>query len=179
MYHWNTVDAGERGGSFEQLLERIRELPHHQLWRHNQAGDLMPSTPGEIDMAELFRLAAANQGRRGFTYTHYLPTLNNRMAIKTANDMGFTVNMSAETLVQADEYAALGIAPIAVVLPAASVNPLQTPAGNWVMVCPAAVENMDCLNCGICQKADRQAIVGFPAHGSGAAKVEKIFWRKT
>ena len=36
----------------------------------------------------------------------------------------------------------------------------------------------DCLNCGICQQRDRQAIVGFPAHGSGAKRVQKVFFMK-
>lgn len=176
--HWKAVSAGTRGGGLNQLLEDIRELPRNQLWRHNQAGDLSPSSPGEIDLEALALLATANQGRRGFTYTHYAPTVNNRAAIRMANDMGFTVNMSAETLEQADEYAALGIAPVVCTLPADAVNPVQTPTGNFVIVCPASVENTDCLNCGICQKVDRQAIVGFPAHGSRAANVQKIFWSK-
>lgn len=176
--HWRAVSTGERGCSFDELLDHIRELPRNQLWRHNQAGDLAPIVPGcgEIDMGALLQLAIANQGRRGFTYTHYLPTTNNRAAIQLANEMGFTINMSAETLEQADSYIALNIAPVAVVLPADVVDPLRTPAGNWVIVCPATVENTDCLNCGICQKTGREAIVGFPAHGTRAKNVQKIFW---
>ena len=46
-------------------------------------------------------------------------------------------------------------------------------------VCPAVTGNTDCLNCGICQQRDRQAIVGFPAHGSGAKRVQKVFFMKT
>jgi len=37
----------------------------------------------------------------------------------------------------------------------------------------------DCLNCGICQQQDRQTIVGLPAHGSGAKRVQKVFFMKT
>lgn len=72
----------------------------------------------------LTRLAMANRGRRGFTYTHYPPTPCNQAAILNANRLGFTVNLSAETLAQADAYADLGIAPVVVVLPQESPSPL-------------------------------------------------------
>ena len=47
-----------------------------------------------------------------------------------------------------------------------------------VTVCPAVTSNTDCLNCGICQQRGRSAIVGFPAHGSGAKRVQKVFFLK-
>ncbi|MNV10281.1 hypothetical protein BKP43_38700 [Variovorax boronicumulans] len=119
----------------------------------------------------------ANRGRRGFTYTHYPPTPGNQAAILNANRLGFTVNLSAETLDQADEYAELGIAPVVVVLPQGAAKATSTPAGRQVIVCPASTGNSDCLNCGICQQRDRASIVGFPAHGSGAGRVQAVFFR--
>jgi hypothetical protein len=120
----------------------------------------------------------ANRGRRGFTYTHYRPTAVNQLAIHSANRLGFTVNLSAETLAQADAYADLGIAPVAVVLPHNATQSTRTLAGRQVIVCPASTGNSDCLNCGICQQRDRAAIVGFPAHGSGASRVQAVFLRR-
>jgi hypothetical protein len=155
-------------------LAQIRTLRRHALWRHNQAGDLTPSAPGVIDANLLSGLAMANRGRRGFTYTHYPPTRANRTAIRRANELGFTVNLSAETLVQADGYAALEVAPVVVVLPMGATKPTRTPGGRPVIVCPARVGNTDCLNCGICQQCDRSVIVGFPAHGARARRVERI-----
>jgi len=174
--HWRAVSAGARGSTFDELLQEIRTLRRHVLWRHNQAGDLTPEAPGVIDAGKLTRLAMANRGRRGFTYTHYPLTPDNQAPILHANRLGFTVNLSAETLVQADAYADLGIAPVVVVLPQGLTKPIRTSAGRQVIVCPASTGNSDCLNCGLCQQRDRAAIVGFPAHGAGAQRVQAIFF---
>jgi hypothetical protein len=174
--HWRAVSAGTRGSTFDELLLEIRTLRHHALWRHNQAGDLTPSSPGVIDTGLLNRLAMANRGRRGFTYTHYPPTPANRVPIQEANQLGFTVNLSAQTLEQADSYASQGIAPVVIILPQGATKSVRTPAGRQVVVCPASLSNTDCLNCGICQQRDRAAIVGFPAHGAGAQRVQAIFF---
>ena len=176
--HWRYVSEGRRGHTFDELLQEIGTLRRHALWRHNQAGDLTPEAPGVIDARQLTRLAMANRGRRGFTYTHYPPTPANQAAILNANRLGFTVNLSAETLAQADAYADLGVAPVVVVLPHDATTSARTPAGRQVIVCPASTGNSDCLNCGICQQRDRAAIVGFPAHGSGASRVQAVFLRK-
>ena len=108
--------------------------------------------------------------------THHKPTVVNRRLVVEANDNGFNVNWSAETLEQADRYAELDAGPVVRVLPADQLTPVRTPAGRLVTVCPAVTGNTDCLNCGICQQRDRQAIVGFPAHGSGAKRVQKVFF---
>lgn len=175
--HWKAVTAGRRGGTFDALLDGIRALPRNTLWRHNQAGDLTPIAPSVIDAQLLLRLVMANRARRGFTYTHYAVTSENADAVKHANVLGFTVNLSAETLKQADEYAALGIAPVVVVLPADAMRACRTPSGRMVVVCPASLGTTDCLRCGLCQQPQRRVIVGFPAHGSAKAKVQAVFWR--
>ena len=128
--NWKRVSDGTRGGTLDELCSHIRDLPRGQLYRHNQAGDLKPLGPGRIDTKALQQLVDANKGRKGFTYTHYLPTPSNAKAIKAANDDGFTINLSAETLAQADEYAALGIAPVVVPLPIGTDRPLRTPGGG-------------------------------------------------
>lgn len=174
--HWRAVSQGVRGGTFDALLQEIGTLRRHALWRHNQAGDLTPSAPDVIDAELLIRLAIANGGRRGFTYTHYPPTAANQTAIQRANELGFTVNLSAQTLAQADAYAGIGIAPVVVILPVGRDRPVRTPAGRHVVVCPASLGSTDCLHCGICQQRDRLAIMGFPAHGVGAKKVQAMFF---
>jgi hypothetical protein len=87
----------------------------------------------------------------------------NGAAIQQANQLGFTINWSAQTLAQADSYASLGIAPVVIVLPQGTTKPVRTPAGRQVVVCPASLGSIDCLSCGLCQQRDRVAIVGFPA----------------
>lgn len=173
--HWRAVSTGKRGGTLDELCEKIESLPRNQLWRHNQAGDL-PGYQGELDPGAVRRIAQANKGRRGFTYTHYRPTATNQEIVARANEAGFVINWSAETLEEADAFAALDAGPVVCVLPADQLKPLKTPEGRHVIVCPAVTGNTDCLNCGICQQRDRQATVGFPAHGSGAKRVQKVFF---
>jgi len=177
--HWRAVSQGVRGATFEELLHEIGTLRRHVLWRHNQAGDLTPSASGVIDAGLLIRLANANRGRRGFTYTHYPPTSENRAVIQQANELGFTVNLSAQTLAQADAYADIGVAPVVVILPASTDRPVRTPAGRHVVVCPASLGRTDCLNCGICQQRDRVAIMSFPAHGVRAKRAQAVFLAET
>jgi len=176
--HWRAVSDRRRGGSFHELLRRIRELPRDTLWRHNQAGDLArelaTTEPDLIDDVQLTRLAVANRGRRGFTYTHYPPNLHNQLAISAANRLGFAVNLSAETLQQADAYAELRVAPVVVMLPIGQRSSLTTPAGRRVVVCPATISDTDCSRCGLCQRRFRSFVIGFPAHGSGARRIEAL-----
>lgn len=177
VLHWRAVTAGTRGGTIEELCAAIAALPDGQLWRHNQAGDLPVSRPGKVHFGHLKALVKANRGRRGFTYTHHRPTAWNRAVIHNVNAMGFTINWSAETLEQADQFADMAIGPVVCVLPADATKPMQTPGGRTVVVCPATQnDDIDCARCELCQKVDRKSIVGFPAHGSGAAKVQKVFF---
>lgn len=173
--HWDKVSSGARGHDLDELCRRIHALPRHQLWRWAQAGDL-PGDGKRIDMAALGKIVAANKGRAGFGFTHYDPTLkHNATAIRLANENGFTLNLSANDLGHADKLYALGIAPVVVVLPKDVTRHFKTPGGNHVSVCPAVVrDDVTCARCGICQNKDRKAIIGFPAHGSGANKAQVI-----
>lgn len=161
--HWDKVP--ERGTAWEEFCGRIAQLPAGTLWRHNQAGDL-PGDGTRIDGPALMRLVEANLGRRGFTYTHYDPTKgDNAYWIAAANAMGFTINLSADTLEQADAYAELGIGPVVTVLHSTAGRHGATPEGRTVAVCPAVqTEGVSCATCQVCAK-QRQAIIGFPAHG--------------
>ncbi len=163
--HWNKIPY--RGMPWEDFCEAIAALPAGTLWRHNQAGDLPGDGADRIDGPALMDLVEANLGRRGFTYTHYDPTKgDNAYWIAAANAMGFTINLSADTLEQADAYAALGLGPVVVVLPSYTSAHGMTPEGRTVAVCPATqTEGVSCATCQICAK-QRQAIIGFPAHGS-------------
>lgn len=175
--NFRAVSEGRRGTNLEQFCASVRTLPKRGLWRHNQAGDL-PGDRVRLDEPALAQIVNANRGRSGFTYTHYDPRLpKNALAIKTANDQGFTINLSAETLHEADEYVALGIAPVVVVLPVGQVASLLTPAGNTVTVCPAVSGDQTCATCAVCAVADRKSIIGFPAHGSAKAKAQAIFFQ--
>jgi hypothetical protein len=170
--HWRKVSAAERGMSWGMFCEAVQDLAPMQLWRHNAAGDL-PGDGRRIDRAALDKLVQANVGKRGFTYTHYRPGIGkNSAAVTDANLRGFTVNLSAESLREADLYADLGIAPVVTVLPRDQVENTKTPAGRTVVVCPATVrDNVSCATCQLCYR-QRDTIVGFPAHGTGARRIE-------
>lgn len=173
--HWRKVSEGRAGVPFDQFLEQIEALPKGQLWRHNQAGDL-PGTGDAIDSKLLTDLVISNMGRKGFTYTHKPPHVaENASAIAFANRNGFTVNLSADDLAEADALAELEIAPVVTLLPAEQMTNTKTPAGRTVVVCPAVThEGVTCSSCGLCARADRPTIVGFPAHGSSHRKASRI-----
>jgi len=180
-WHWDKVSRGVRGSAWGCFLDEIRSLPRGQLWRHNQAGDL-PGDNEEILPQFLADLVNANQGRKGFTYTHKPvldsqsgPIEENRKAIASANAQGFTINLSANGLNHADKLASLGIGPVTTLLPYEDKRNTTTPRGRKVVVCPAQTrEGTTCSTCGLCQRADRSVIIGFLPHGAQKEKALAI-----
>lgn len=174
---WRGVTEGTHGNNWAGFVAQIASLPSGQLWRHNQAGDL-PGVNNTLDRKALATLVSANKGKRGFTYTHKpLTTARDRDAIRRANARGFTVNLSADNLREADSLADLGIAPVVVILDAESGvrHDVTTPAGRTVATCPATYrDDITCASCQLCQRVERKVIVGFPAHGTGAKTVRAI-----
>lgn len=172
--HWKKVTEGERGLEWSDFLETVKGFPEQQLWRHNQAGDLQ-GHGNSIDPVKLMQLAKANEGRRGFTYTHYpMDDIINLSSVYNANLMGFTVNLSANSLEHADELMRHRL-PVVTLLPEDQLTNKTTPEGHTVVVCPAVTGQTDnCKSCQLCQNSTRKTIVGFPAHGSGKNKVNEI-----
>ena len=162
--HWAAVSNGARGTDWATFTQAIAALPDGQLWRHNQAGDL-PQRDGTIDPALLGDLVAANIGKRGFTYSHHRDAASINW-IRHANQWGFTVNLSANDLNDADMLADADAGPVVVVLPSTQTSNTTTPRGRAVIVCPATQrDDVSCATCQLCQR-QRAAIVGFPAHGT-------------
>lgn len=182
--HWNRLTQKKKGQLWKDFTDTVKKkIPQGQIWRHNAVGDLVGEN-NNIDSAALKLLVSANKGKRGYTYTHK-PVLssesvseeqaeNNQKAISHANKNGFTVNLSADTLDQADKKASLGIAPIVVVLPSTTKETCFTPQGRKVIVCPATLnDSINCEKCKLCSR-QRSVIVGFPAHGISKNKVDVI-----
>lgn len=189
---WRGLDATEAGGTFangkgqvevkglDALIDAIKRQSG-KLWRFNQAGDL-PGLGNAIDSSIMADLVIANHEAkaRGFTYTHKPVGHNSRLErdnmaqVKRANERGFTVNLSADNLDHADELADLAIAPVAVVLPIDQTSNTTTPKGRKVVVCPATIrDDVTCATCGLCAR-QREAIVGFPAHGAAKRKADAV-----
>lgn len=166
--HWRRLSTNPASGmSWDRFISMVEKLPPGQLWRHNEAGDL-PGDGNAIDGDKLFALTLASQGKRGFTYTHkpMLDNPANRIIVNTCNTFGFTINLSADDLDEADQLTALGIAPVVVVLPERSPPKVKTPAGRHVVVCPAlGASKLSCSTCKLCALHNRKSIIGFPAHG--------------
>ena len=188
--HWEKVTRRERGGDLDELCGKIEALPDRQLWRHNVSGDL-PGQGDKIDMAAVRKLVIANIGKRGYTYTHYpMADFDNRVAVYWANREGFTINLSANNLVHADNLADLNIAPVVTLLPAGQVQLIRqntgynykcrklntvTPAGRTVIVCPATYKKrVTCATCKLCQKKGNRPVIGFPVHGSKSKAAQAV-----
>lgn len=183
-YHWDRV--AERGMSWDDFLCEVAALEAGTLWRFNEAGDL-PGAGNAIDMGALQQLARAQAGRRGFTFTHkpVLPKVwevlvrkKNRIAISEATRLGFVVNLSTDSIDEADAAAALDIAPVVVVVPEHTVVPDQTPEGHKLTACPAQTHKLTCLECQLCARPERKSIVYFRAHGPSAGLVTELVRRK-
>ena len=189
--------------TWEVFCDNISRLPKHQIWRHNTAGDL-PGIGDLIDLQAFQKLIDANNKSkaRGFTYTHkpVLPSQKpfvpawlarvNAQAIFASNKSGFVVNLSADSLKEADDLVDLGIAPVVVVVDTNAPKKMRTPKGRHVIVCPAempkqkrrtkaemntpkpkVLPTIQCNQCELCWKKDRRAIIGFKSHGTRRNKV--------
>jgi hypothetical protein len=162
--------AATHGITLDALASQIQALPPGTVWRHNVAGDL-PSVPGQdtVSPHALGLLVQANTGRRGFTFTHKTDG-ESLTWTRHATAWGFTINLSANTLEEADRLAATG-QPTVVLLPAGTEGTVRvrTPGGRRVVTCPAQTrDNVTCQSCQLCARPTRQTIVGFLAHGTRA-----------
>jgi len=183
------MDRGETGGNFDEFIKEVEQLPRRQIWRYGQAGDL----PGEgdlIDRESMLRLAKANRGRPVIAFTHKPPTEENLETLRMAQELGFSVNLSANDVRHADQLVVHGLNVVVVLpseyekLPSESKTeyrtrlnalPKRTPAGQRIAVCPATYTETTCLQCGVCANpASRQAIIGFPAHGTKKKQVSAM-----
>lgn len=180
--HWRAVTEGKRGMEWGDFCAEIATLPKGTLWRHNQAGDL-PGRGDEVDAKALLALADANVGRQGFTYTHKpvdrldeactTRAQGNLVDIARAVSRGFAVNLSADSLEDADrkmDAAESLSAPehrphVVCIVPKGHPERSTTPKGRPVVVCPEQTgKAKNCASCRLCARMDRGPIVAFRAH---------------
>jgi len=184
--------------AYLSFLDRVRALPKGEYFRHNQGGDLLPFSPTRLAMGPAYDLVEAASHVRGFSYTHFpmlwddykfypdespipssLDIGINRETVETMNANGFTVNISCNSIDHADRIIDSNLkAPVTTVLPKSyetQDKAIMTPAGNRLVVCPAMTRGKTCTECGLCMWANRRAIVGFPAHGTGKKRAEDVF----
>lgn len=184
--HWEKVSSGERGKNFDEFLKEVKRLPDG-IWRYGQAGDL-PGVGEDIDGEQLKQLARANRGRPVIAYTHkpVLTREDNAEHIRVAEQSGFHINISTESLEQCDQLIEAGFSAVTVV-PAAyqrgkeeslqdykdRIKDLRTPKGTKVAICPATYTETNCQQCGACSKRRAaDTVIAFPAHGSKKRTVD-------
>lgn len=168
---WDRVEP--EGISWAKLCKAIAALPDGTLWRHNVAGDL-PGEGEKVDSKALSALVRANAGKRGFTYSHKKSPQAIK-AIKAANMAGFTINLSADDVGEADRLADMQAGPVVAIVPIDTPEKSLSPAGRSVIVCPAQTrDDVTCKSCGLCSRVNRETIIGFRAHGMRAKKADAI-----
>ena len=170
--NWDKLDRGERGLEWSDFIDKIRSLPKGQLWRHNVSGDLPAVRDNEINSVKVRQLVEANRGKRGFTYTHYPLTTANKALIKAANNNGFTINVSTETLNAAVKRHKAGF-PTVTLLPEDAPKALKY-RGVSVITCPATYRETSCKECKLCSISKRDFVVGFPVHGTKKKQAAKL-----
>lgn len=175
--NWDKIDSGERGTDWDSFTDQVSKLPKGQLWRHNVSGDLPASAPDVIHSRKLGQLVGANIGKRGFTYTHYPMNQANQEALEFANDLGFTINASANTKTQALDYHKRGLPTVCTI---SRVEHGDVWKGFNVgdvhfVQCPAEYrEGVSCATCKLCSVASREVVVGFTVHGARAPAADVI-----
>lgn len=165
------------GVSWEEFCQKVRGFPMKRLWRHNVAGDL-PHDRGVLDRETIRILLAANQGKRGFTYTHHRKTPENLEVLQECCERGFTVNLSFDSLPEAVqwrlEHPNIRMPTVCVLPKSEHRKKFRTAEGQTVILCPYHF-GVQCIDCGLCSKAERSSIVGFPVHGSGIGSWERKY----
>jgi len=181
----------DKEGEFKDFCSRINALPTGKMWRHNQAGDLVPldDNANAVEQCSIEMLVTANMGRRGFTYTHFpvikqdgalaIEVEHNRKWLQYMNDYGFTVNISCNSPAHADMVIDSGLRlPVVVALPEsfADQKSCKTPGGREIKICPAQLkEEITCAKCKLCANGARKVIIGFIAHGTGKKHCESVY----
>ena len=175
--NWDKVTRGERGGTFKELLNNIKALKPDTIWRACVAGDIPSNTKGEISRTYIKGITEANQGLKGYTYTHNrLDIGENISLLKTANKQGFTVNISTESETAADNAVLNSLPAVIVVKSTEKRRSWFTENKNKILVCPAQDEtkNVNCIDCQLCQHRPKNLIIAFLAHGNMSKLIDKI-----
>jgi len=174
---WLKVSSGEIGLPIKEFCTEVKaKVPPGYIWRFSETGDL-PGDGVNIDFKALKLLVEANRGRKGYSYSHYLPTPHNLKCLRYANDHGFVISLSANNLHEVDQLVPLGL-PVVTLLPEHAPDPSYTPGGLRVKVCRAEAElQVQCVGCQLCAKS-QHPIIGFRAHGHVKA-VEKVYYSNT
>lgn len=177
---WKRTEDPAKSLSWDEFLAKLRKVEVGRLFRHNVAGDL-GGVGDRLDIGLFKELMKASRHLKGFCFTHKpLDGPGEAEVVREANAKGrWVTNLSADNLQEADRKAGLGIAPVVALLPSDTPlkGALRTPEGRKVVICPAQTrDDVTCLSCRLCTRANRTAIVGFLSHGSRKKKADQVYF---
>jgi len=165
---WNRAESGI---SASELSAEIAKLPREGIWRYGVAGDL-PGENESVDVQALDLLIRANSARDVIAYSHK-KSEQSLSAIRDANQRGFTINISADSVSEADYYYRQDL-PTVLTVPSDAPEVTYTASGARVVVCPAQTrEDVTCESCRLCSVSNRRVIVGFRAHGTKTKSLDR------
>ena len=177
--HWDKVTRGERGTSWSRFLDGLSYfLEDNELWRHNEAGDLMTEDEDNerIDDDKLLQLLMATCTARGFTYTHLPMNSHNIEVLQEVEDWwseSFKINVSCETESAADDAINNGLRAVLTTDKNPDKDHWHTEGGNVCHVCPAQARGATCDQCKLCFTRGRKVIIVFRPHGASKKKVSE------
>lgn len=159
---WPSVGFSE--DQYADFLTEVRKQKTGSMWRHNEVGDLWGDGE-DLDRVKFLQLVEANYEAKakGFGFSQKTSP-ENWPLFRIAAKKGLTINLSANSMNEADKLYDSGL-PVAVTLPLGTKKAVKTPKGRTVVVCPYDTHKVQCIDCGLCARADRKTIVGFPVHG--------------
>ena len=190
-WHWKKISNGTQSNltNWSGLCSFLKDQKPGQLMRINVAGDLLHQN-GVIDQQALSQLVKANKNKKAWTYTHHKMSRDNFEAVKHANENGFTINISTESLPVADRVIDLNLPAVTVIQSDNKAltpfkgsdnrtyyktnKPIKTLKGRKVLICPAQQnEKVNCSTCKLCTK-NRAFVIAFVAHGNQVKKVNEV-----
>jgi hypothetical protein len=165
----HAVKHGAVDPTYADVRTLARTLPHGGIVRWNVSGDYL-SADGTPDMAYIDATNHVARTRPDVTHIAY----THAWRILRPDMFAYTVNASADSAEEALEARAAGW-PVAAAVPQATLDNLTTAGRQTVPLvqCPQTREGspMTCQTCKLCARP-RNAIVGFPVHGTGARRAE-------
>lgn len=170
--HWDKLNRGECGIPFNVFLDRVDALPKDTLWRSAIVGDFPRGKHANEIGKRAYRIVDASKGKRGYAYTHYPLNTNNKQFFNYARSNGFAINLSTNNIKHALELKQKTDIPIVTIVPS-TWKESQYTNGIRFLVCPNTLglvskrtnKPVQCVDCRLCAKVERDSVICFPAHG--------------
>jgi hypothetical protein len=185
--HWDRY-SNDKNDNYNKFIDEIklyRKYTPTKLWRHNIVGDLVVDKDFKIHAKKLNQLINANNKGSVICYTHHHTIKDkkgknklsryNLNRIKEANQKGFTINLSTDSIEQGKELFKKTKLPTVTTLKTTK-NQYKKLSDNEkkeykkellkdnIVICPEQTNNIKCLDCKLCSRSDRKTIIGFLEH---------------